>query len=150
LVDKKLLLIYHQIMDDKRMKDQAALLVFIDDLIKERKDPNIKPESLNEVRALLLKELNDDINTQLINLMSPKDQADFDIMLDKNPTDEEIAKFFEAHVPNIEVEVAAVLLRFKSAYLYPVTKGQAAPAPAPVSPAEPPPAPVMPSFKKPN
>jgi len=136
---------------EKAIKDQVALLSFVEDIIKERKDPNVKPENLPKVKELLLKEVNDSINRHLISLLPDKEQVELDELLDKNVGDEELDSFFEKKIPNLESEIASVLLNFRAAYLYPLKAQEAqpqdmtqSPPPAPMvaKPDFPPPAPV--------
>lgn len=100
------------------IKNQLALLTFIDDLIKEKKDPSINEKNIAEVRTILLNELNKAINIHLISLLTEKDQKDLEALLDTNPPDDVIDDFFVKRIPNFEEEVAVVLLNFRSAYLY--------------------------------
>ena len=113
-----------QTTGNKAVRDQIALLTFIDDIIKERKDPDVKPENISQVKAVLLKEVNDSINRHLISLISEKDQVELDELLEKNVTDDELNEFFLKKIPQLEAEIASVLLNFRAAYLYPVTGGQ--------------------------
>ena len=84
-----------QTTGNKAVRDQIALLTFIDDIIKERKDPNVKPENIAQVKAILLKEVNDSINRHLISVLSEKDQVELDELLEKNVSDdvETLAEF---------------------------------------------------------
>lgn len=136
---------------NKAIKDQVALLSFVEDIIEERKDPNIKPENLPKVKELLLKEVNDSINRHLISLLPDKEQVELDELLDKNVSDEEIDAYFAKKIPNLEAEIASVLLNFRAAYLYPLKAQEAqtqeqsqSPPPDPMvaKPSFPPPAPV--------
>lgn len=128
----------NQPKNDRAARDQVALVSFIDDLIKERKDPNIKPENLAQVKELLLKEVNDAINRHLVSLLADKDKLELDTLLDKNPTTEDLDQFFSSKITNLEAEIASALLSFRSAYLFPVTQTKSSnkletppPAPAP-------------------
>ncbi len=105
---------------DNALRDQVALLSFVDDLIKERKDPNVNEKNIADVRALLLKELNDAINTHLVSLLTERDQIELDVLLEKKMTNEELDDFFRKKIPNLEVEIASALLNFRAAYLYPL------------------------------
>lgn len=106
---------------DKAIMDQVALLSFIDEMIQARKDPAIKPENLPNVKTVLLRELNETINTHLITLLSEKDQRELDGLLDKNVSDDELNDFFSKKIPNLEAEMVSALLNFRAAYLFPVT-----------------------------
>lgn len=112
--------------DEKAIKDQVALASFVDDLIRDRKDPNITPQALPKVKAMLLSELNQAVNKHLIDRLSHQDQLALDEMLNKNATDDEIDKFFIQKIPSIQVEVAAALLNFRAAYLMPLQMQQEA------------------------
>jgi len=105
---------------DNALRDQVALLSFVEDLIKERKDPNINEKNIANVRALLLKEVNEAINTHLVSLLTERDQIELDVLLEKKMTNEQLDDFFRKKIPNLEVEIASALLNFRAAYLYPL------------------------------
>lgn len=119
-----------QSQNDQALADQAALLSYVDDLIRDRKDPSVNDSNRDVVRQLLLKEVNDEINLRLVNLLSEENQKVLEEMLDKNASDEEINKFFMDKIPNLESEMAAVLLNFRATYLLPVAEQLAAEAEA--------------------
>jgi hypothetical protein len=119
-----------QLKKDNALRDQVALLSFVEDLIKERKDPNINEKNIANVRALLLKEVNEAINTHLISLLTEKDQIELDVLLEKKMTNEELDDFFHKKIPNLEVEIASALLNFRAAYLYPLASQTSAEKPA--------------------
>ncbi len=127
--------------NNKAIKDQVALEHFVDQLIRDKNDANVKPEQVPQIKALLLKELNEAINTQLVNALLEKDQVALDELLDKNPSDDEVNKFFMEKIPNLEAEIASALLSFRAAYLY--VPGQEATKSAADVPPPPPPAPVQ-------
>lgn len=106
--------------NNKAAMDQAALASFIYKLIDERKDPNITDATKPQVKAMLLSQLNEAINTHLINRLSEKDQLALDDLLNTNPSDDDLNKFFMDSVPNLEVEIASALLNFRTAYLTPI------------------------------
>ena len=108
------------VIDEKAIKDQIALLSFVNDLIKDRQDPNINEQNLSKVKELLLIEVNDAINRYLISLLSEKDQLELDVLLNKNASNDSVDDFFASKIPNLEAEIAGVLLKFRAAYLYPV------------------------------
>jgi len=76
------------------VRDQVALLAFIDDLIKEKNDPAIKSEALPQVKTALLNELNQMITTHTVAILSETDQRELDILLKNKTADEELDKFF--------------------------------------------------------
>lgn len=107
--------------EKNKVMDQVALVTFVDDLIRDRKDPNVTEKNMAEVRAMLLKKVNEEINTHMINCLSDQQKVDLDAILDKNPTDKELHEYFISKIPNLSVEIASVMLRFRAAYLLPVT-----------------------------
>lgn len=107
---------------DAQMMDQAALASYADDLIKERYQ-DTPPENVDQVKGLLLKEINEAINSHLITQLDENDQVALDELLDKNPDDTELNQFFIDKIPNLEVEIASALLNFRAAYLTPLPGG---------------------------
>jgi len=112
------------------VRDQVALLSFINDLIKEKNDPAIKSEALPQVKTALLNELNQMITTHTVAILSETDQRELDILLKNKTADEELDKFFLEKIPNLKAELASVLLDFRAEK--PVETS--APIPAPVKP----------------
>lgn len=119
------------------VKDQVAFMSFIDDILKEKNDTSLTPDQLTQTKTLLLKDLNEKINTHVIALLPEKDQLELDDLLNKNISDEELDKFFQTKIPNLIPEMTSVLLEFRNAYLYsPVAKATSqldVPIPAPVA-----------------
>ena len=118
------------------VKDQVAFMSFIDDVLKEKNDTSLTPDQLTQIKTLLLKELNEKVNTHLVALLSEKDQLELDELLNKNVNDEELDKFFQTKIPNLVPEMTSVLLNFRMDYLYtPVAKSEEIlmPSPAPIS-----------------
>jgi murein tripeptide amidase MpaA len=104
------------------LKDQAALLSFIDEMMKERNDPNITDENREQMRAFLLYKANEAINTHLITLLSEEDLKELDQLLERNASNQELDGFFKKKIPNLAVEIATALLNFRAAYMFPVLK----------------------------
>jgi len=105
-------------------KDQLALLTFVDNLIKERKDSRVNETNLPQIREILLKQVNEAVNTYLVTLLNDKDQAELSILLDKDASDDDLNLFFKNKIANFEVEMTSALLNFRAAYLYPVWSKQ--------------------------
>ena len=100
------------------VKDQVAFMSFIDDILKEKKETNLPEDQLIQLKTLLLKDLNEKVNTHLITLLSEKDQLELDDLLNKNVSDEELDNFFQSKIPNLVPEMTSVLLDFRADYLY--------------------------------
>jgi len=117
------------------IRDQVALLSFVENLIKEKNDP-IKPDALPQVKVAMLNELNEMINTRMVRLLDAPDQRELDILLKNKVSDEELDKFFEKKIHNLTVELESVLIDFRVAYLLPLPSDKkedlTPPPPAPV------------------
>lgn len=110
----------------KGTRDQASLAAFVESLIKEKNDPNVTPQSILNVVEVLLGELDDQINTHLVNLLPEEKQKELERLLDNEAQDSELDSFFEKSIPNLESEIAAVLLNFRAGYLA-IPKPQSSP-----------------------
>lgn len=119
------------------VKDQVAFMSFIDDVLKEKNDTSLTADQLIQIKTLLLKELNEKVNTHLVALLPEKDQIELDELLSKNISDEELDKFFQTKIPNLIPEMTSVLLNFRMDYLYAPTAKKSeeilTPSPAPIS-----------------
>jgi hypothetical protein len=98
-------------------RDQAALAAFVEQMITDKKDPAVNGENMSRLSEVLLGELNDQINTHLINLLPEDKQKELEGLLDKEANDMAIDGFFEKNIVNLEAEIAAVLLNFRAGYL---------------------------------
>lgn len=105
---------------ERAIKDQIALIRYIDDLIKLRDDPHVTSGKLPAVKTLLLKEINEWINRHLITKLDDQGQIELEKLLNDKVSDEELDKFFLQKIPNLQSEIASVLFNFRTAYLYPV------------------------------
>ena len=122
-------------MDDKQeVMDQAALLAFVNKLIKE-KNPDVSESDLPKVRSALLKELNDMINAKLVGWLSDKDKEALNGLFDKNASNKEIDDFFIKKIPFLQAKLASVMLDFRAAYLYPLGRKEETGSGGHISPA---------------
>ncbi|GAB4219767.1 MAG: hypothetical protein Fur009_7410 [Candidatus Microgenomates bacterium] len=103
----------------QNVRDDVALLSFIDELIAEKKDSNINEKNIAAVRMTLLENLKEMIYTRLVSMLSLEKQKELQHILDNNGKDEEIDQLFGQNIPNIEAVIASVMLDFKIAYLAP-------------------------------
>ena len=106
------------------MQDQLAIRTYVDKLIEERKDPEVTPERVPVVHAMLVKKVNEAINEHFVSLLNDEDVLELDKLLDAKIPDNELNDFFRKKIPNVSVEIATALLNFRAAYLYPVWKKQ--------------------------
>ncbi len=107
-----------------QLQDQIAIATFVDKLIEERKDPEVIPQTLSTVRALLIKKVNEAINEHFVSMLSDEDVIELDKLLEGKVPDEQLNSFFRSKIENVSVEIATALLNFRAAYLYPVWKKQ--------------------------
>lgn len=98
-------------------RDQVALAAFVEQMIQDKKDPAVTLENISRLTEVLLGELNDQINTHLINILPEDKQKELEALLDKEANDMAIDGFFEKNIVNLEAEIAAVLLNFRAGYL---------------------------------
>lgn len=105
---------------DKAVMDQVALMSFVERIIAERNDPAVTPEKLPAVKAKVLEEMNEALNRHLIDRLSEEDKQALAALLDSNPSDEGLNKFFIEKIPSIDVEIASALLTFRNAYIAPI------------------------------
>lgn len=99
------------------MRDQVALLTFIENLIKEKNETGLSEEQLKNTKVTLLNELNQMINTRLISLLSTPQQQELEILLNNKISDKELDSYFRKHIPNLEAEIASVMANFREVYL---------------------------------
>lgn len=101
----------------KTVTDEVALLTYVDEIIDEMRDPRITPADRPRMRAAMLDELRNDINTHIVNLLTEQEQIEMDkLFADKAPLSR-IDEFMHEKIPNIDIETAAVMLNFKAGYL---------------------------------
>ncbi len=126
---KLLSVIYNKYMSDNQntiptgTRDQAALAAFVEQVIKEKNDPDITPEKMPAVVEALFDELNDQINTHMINILPDEKRKELEAILDSDAPDSDIDTFFEKNIPNLESEITAVLLNFRAGYLAAIKPG---------------------------
>lgn len=111
------------------MKEQVALLTFIENLIKEKNETSLTEEQLKNTKVALLNELNQMINTRLISLLSTPQQQELEVLLKDKVSDQELDQYFAKHIPNLEAEIASVMANFREAYLMPLEDINPLPAP---------------------
>jgi hypothetical protein len=122
------------------IQDQAALMSFIDDIIKEKNEPNLTEGQRNNVKVAMLNELNEQINIHLVKKLSEKDQIELEQLLKSKASEKDLNQFFVQKIPNLMAEIGSVMANYRTAVLYELTAKEAPKEPTPVS--DLPPAPV--------
>jgi hypothetical protein len=102
---------------NKKLRDEAALITFIDEMLKDRHDMVIPEDRFPAVRTALMRQINEAINTRLVSLLNADQQNELSGLLDRDATDEEIDGFFDRSIENEENHIAAVLLEFREMFL---------------------------------
>ncbi len=103
-------------MDDKKKVDTTALEKFVEELLN-KKGLDKNSEDYQTRKQVLLEELSEAIDSTLVNSLKDSDVQELNNLLDKNPTDEELQKFFRQKLPNMDEIVAKAMLEFARGYL---------------------------------
>lgn len=90
---------------------------FIDTLIYERGISDLEPEVLDEMRSDLNERLDNWINARILDKLPEEKLPDFEAMLDKNASQEEIIKFVEPYTGDADSFLASILLDFRASFL---------------------------------
>ncbi len=97
-------------------KRSQALNIFVEKLIEEKNFENINPETMEQIRADLLKRVEDKINVTILQHVPSEKLEDFNKLLD-NPDEEKIHKFCSENISNLDEIIAETLMNFRSIYL---------------------------------
>lgn len=90
---------------------------YVEQLIEERKFPDLTPEVREELKKDLIRRLDSFIAAKVIATLSDEDVLKFEQMLKDNKPDEELQKFTVEHVPDFTAFLTNVLLEFRGVYL---------------------------------
>lgn len=99
-------------------KDQKkSFESFVEQLIEERRFPDLTPEVRVELKKDLINRLDSFIAAKVIVALSDEDVLKFEQMLKDNRPAEELQKFTVEHVPDFTTFLTNVLLEFRGVYL---------------------------------
>lgn len=104
-------------MDPKKLNDQEALEKFVDQLIKEKNSPYVNESNKKEIKEMLKKDISDAINRKMIAELNDSQVDELNKLLDRNATDDEISKFFNQYISNVEQIITEALIDFRKGYL---------------------------------
>lgn len=90
---------------------------FVDDLVEAKGFVNIEPEVMEQIKSDLMSRLNDRMNGVIIEHMPPANMDEFEQLLDRDASDEELSSFCRQHIPELEAKLAVALMQFKQTYL---------------------------------
>lgn len=88
---------------------------YVDLLVAEKKF-EVETEVLEQIKADLVKRLESIINTVILASLPKEKLEEFDVLLEKG-AGEEVSKFCEENIPNLQEVVTNELINFRKAYL---------------------------------
>lgn len=95
-----------------------SLEQFVDQLIKEKNFPKDLDEAVKkQIKKDLMFRLNDYINAKLVAALPEKEVEEFEKLLEKKASQEEVQKFFQDKIPNLSTFLSQVFLDFRKTYL---------------------------------
>ena len=99
------------------MLSNKYIKTFIDEIIEEKGFDTSNSGYINKVRQNIENTVADTIDAAILTNL-PKDKlSDFENLLDKEATDEEIKSFINTNIPNIDFVIGQALAEFKDIYL---------------------------------
>jgi len=104
--------------DSKNGTGGLDLSMFVDRLIEEKKFPeSLEKEVIDQIKNDLLNRVENRAKAVLISNLSPEKLEEFNQLMEKNVTDEEMQKFCAESVPDLQQLIASELILFKQKYL---------------------------------
>lgn len=89
---------------------------FVNRLIEDKQFGNLDPDVLVEIKKDLHDRVEDHINAGILANVPADNMSEFERLLESGSADE-ITDFCRKHIPNLESEIATVLLNFRNSYL---------------------------------
>jgi hypothetical protein len=94
------------------------LETFVEKLYMEKNFPNdLEKEVIDQIKSDLLKSVENRINAVIISNLPEEKFQEFEDLLDKNGSEEEIQGFCQENIPNVEQIIASELISFRQNYL---------------------------------
>lgn len=104
--------------DTKNVGESLDLKMFVDRLVEEKKFPeDLEKEVIDQIKSDLLGRVEDRVNALIISNLSEDKLGEFNDLLDKNISDEEMQKFCAENIPNMAQLIATELIVFRQTYL---------------------------------
>jgi hypothetical protein len=100
----------------KNNNQDFSLDGFAAKLIEEKGLTNLDEEVISQLNEDLKERLEDRINAMIIEKMPPEKLEEFENLMDK-ATEEELQKFCQANIVDLDQAVAAELLAYRQIYL---------------------------------
>lgn len=104
--------------DTKNANGALDLKMFVDRLVEEKKYPeNLEQGVIDQIKADLLSRVEDRVNMLIISNLSEEKLIDFNKLMDKNVSDEEMQKFCSDNIPDLSQLIASELIVFRQTYI---------------------------------
>lgn len=101
----------------KNGSESLDLKMFVDRLVEEKKYPaNLEQGVIDQIKADLLSRVEDRINMVVISNLSEEKLGEFNELMDKDVSDEEMQKFCSDNIPNLAQLIASELIVFRQTY----------------------------------
>lgn len=106
-----------QKFQDQSLKNEAALVSYVETLIREKNSPHVNDKNREDIRKMLLKEVKNGINTKLVAELNDADVAELNKLFERKATDTELSYFFTSKIPEVEKIITQALIDFRNGYL---------------------------------
>lgn len=104
--------------ETKNGAENLDLKMFVDRLVEEKKYPeDLEKEVMDQIKSDLLSRVEDRVNMVIISNLSEEKLGEFNELMDKNVSDEEMQKFCSDNIPNLSQLIATELVVFRQTYL---------------------------------
>jgi hypothetical protein len=106
-------------MNDKtqNVSENLDLSIFVDRLVAEKKYPeNLEQGVIDQIKKDLLSRVEDRVNMVIISNLSEEKLKEFNELMDKNISDEEMQKFCSDNIPDLAQLIASELIVFRQTY----------------------------------
>jgi hypothetical protein len=95
------------------------LKMFVDRLVEEKKYPtNLEQGVIDQIKADLMKRVEERLDMVIINNLPESKLVEFNELMDKNVSEEEMQKFCADNIPNLTQLIASELLVFRQTYVF--------------------------------
>ena len=104
--------------ETKNAGESLDLKMFADRLVEEKKYPeSLEKEVIDQIKKDVLSRVEDAVNMVVISNLSEDKLVEFNDLMDKNVSDEEMQKFCSESIPGLSQLIATELILFKQTYL---------------------------------
>jgi len=99
------------------MDTNQAMQDFVNKLVDEKNYEDLDPEVREQIVKDVNERLENTINAKVVAALSDEQITEFEALLDKNASSEEVQAFIGKSIPNGEEFLTQVLVDFKKSYL---------------------------------